>query len=463
MAGRTWIRIGGIAAGALGATTAAVFYLAGLPALHVATSYTAKVNGSALFVGRRSPDTVFGQETGFLNFVHTDIQNDGVVTSVFGLAREHAVFRPGIGVTLDHGRVELPHTAPVEPVFPAGWGARPWPLGAATEPLPEDWGIDAAALTAAIDYAFSEPGPEPWRTRAVVVVQHGRLLAERYADGFSVETRLAGWSMTKSIINALTGILVRQGQLDIHAPAPVPEWADAADLRHAITTDQLLRMSSGLAFAEEYFNPFSDATQMLFIQPDAAAVAAAQPLAHEPDKVWSYSSGTTNILSRIVRQTVGDADYWDFPRRELFEKIGMYSALIEPDPSGTLVGSSFGWATARDWARFGQLFLQDGVWEGERILPEAWVAYSTTPTPPAPKGGYGAQWWLNAGTPEHPEDRPMPTLPPDLYFASGFEGQRVYVAPSHDAVIVRLGLTQGEELFDFEGFARRVLSSLAEV
>jgi hypothetical protein len=178
--------------------------------------------------------------------------------------------------------------------------------------------------------------------------------------------------MTKSVTNALVGILVGQGKLSVDEPAPVPEWSGPDDPRGAITLDQMLRMSSGLEFGEIYEDPRSDVCLMLFSVRDAAAYAADKPLETGPGGKWYYSSGTTNIISRIVRDSVGgtQADYFAFPRRALFDRIGMRSAIIEPDPSGTFVGSSYMYATARDWARFGLLYLQDGVWEGERILPE---------------------------------------------------------------------------------------------
>ena len=194
---------------------------------------------------------------------------------------------------------------------------------------------------------------------------------------------MLGWSMTKSVTNALIGILVKQGKLSLDQLAPVPEWSDPADPRHAITLDQLMRMSSGLEFSEDYADLTTGVTQMLYNTDDMGAYAAAAPLEAEPDGVWNYSSGTANIVSRIVRDTVGgsDEEYLTFPRRALFDPIGMTSAVMEPDASDTFVGSSYMYATARDWARFGLLFLQDGMWEGERILPEGWVDYSITPTP----------------------------------------------------------------------------------
>ena len=266
---------------------------------------------------------------------------------------------------------------------------------------------------------------------------------------------------SKSVTSALVGVLVKAGKLELHGPAPVVEWQKPGDPRQAITLDMLLRMSSGLAFNEGYGDPFADVLHMLYRSEDFGGYAAQCDLAHTPDSHWSYSSGTSNLVSRIVREAVGgtQADYFNFPRTVLFGPLGMGSAVMEPDASGTFVGSSYTYATARDWARFGLLYLKDGVWQGERILPEGWVKYSATPTPTAPKGNYGAHWWLNAGTSAEPESRPMPTLPADLYFASGHEGQFVIVVPSRDVVIVRMGLTTVGK-FPLEEFVRRVLDAV---
>ncbi len=315
--------------------------------------------------------------------------------------------------------------------------------------------MNAKALDAAMTYAFTEPdsysppspngapgGKDVRDTRGVVIIYDGHLLAERYAAPFTATTPQIGYSMTKSIINTLTGILVREGKLSIAEHPPVPEWPKG-DPRTAITLDNMLQMSTGLEFHEAYSDKLNDDMLMLYGLPDAAHYAAVKPLIDPPGTVWQYSSGTTNIISRIDRQAVGGTltDYFDFPRKELFDKIGAYSAVLEPDASGTFVGSTFLYATARDWARLGLLYLDDGVWNGERILPEGWVKYTATPTALAPDGRYGAQFWLNAGDPADPSKRSWPHMPTDAYGMIGYIGQAVMVIPSRHAVIVRLGNT----------------------
>jgi CubicO group peptidase (beta-lactamase class C family) len=336
----------------------------------------------------------------------------------------------------------------------------PWPGGDRVDPPA---GVDTTVLEAALDAAFAEPYPDRTRqTRAVVVVHRGRIVAERYAPGISKDTELVGWSMTKSVTNALVGIVVGRGALDLETPAPVPEWSSPDDPRHAITLDQLLRMSSGLEFIEIYDGkPDSDDALMNYTMADTGAFAASKPLQVPPDTRWEYSSGTTNIIGRIVRGAVDAGEYWTFPRRALFDRVGMASAVLEPDASGTFVGSSYMYATARDWARFGLLYLRDGVWDSERILPEGWVEYSTTPTPGAVSGeAYGAQFWLNTESPPGSGVRWLPFLPEDAYACRGYAGQFVIVIPSRDLVVVRLGHSRNADIPSLVAFTERVLEAL---
>ncbi|HUT55195.1 MAG TPA: serine hydrolase [bacterium] len=438
----------------------------------VGTGYTAKVMCSSVFVSGRDPREIekvdLSPTSGYPISVRLDRQKKQVTASILGLFSKRAVYREGLGCTVvvDVSDEELKAQAAAAPVAPPGLSRDlPWPRGGKvdTQNLPS--GADRKKLDQALDFAFTDPAPgRPVGTRAVVVVYQGRIIAERYAPGFSSDTPLLGWSMTKSVTNALVGILVRQGRLDIHEPAPVPQWKGPDDPRAQITVDQLLRMESGLKFVEEYEkNIASDVNVMLFNHGDMAAFAADMPLSAEPDSVWSYSSGTSMILARMVRQAVGGTgeDYLAFPRRELFDKLGMSSAVLEPDASGTFAGASYLYASARDWARFGLLFLRDGVWNGERILPQGWVAYSSTPTPAAPHGGYGAQFWLNAGSPGNQEDRWLPKLPVDLYSARGHDGQYVTIIPSHDLVVVRLGFTPNHlQAWDHQKFLSLIIEAL---
>ena len=437
----------------------------GYGAMSIISAYGAKNLCSCVFVAGRDPEQVIREELGTtlssLGSYTINRSDSSAAGSVFGLARHKAIFRKGLGCTLVNGLSEQAiRSQPFigATVLPES-DTIPWPKGdLLTDRIPSN--IDTATLNAAIEKAFREEDPKFMkRTRAVVVVYKDTIIAERYANGFSRQTPLMGWSMTKSLTNALVGLLTGDQKLNLNAAAAVPGWHEKKDdPRSAITLNHLMHASSGLDWDEFYGGP-SDATRMLFLDADAGAFAAKNNAETKPDAVFEYSSGTTNIISRIVRKTIGDRDYHQFPYRRLFRKIGMNGMVIEPDPSGTFVGSSYSYAPARDWARFGLLYLHDGVWLGERILPEGWVTYTSTPAPAALRGEYGAQWWLNAGEPGNPSNRTYPDVPTDSFQCEGFEGQYVFVIPSKNLVVVRLGLTQGGD-FDMNGLVSGIIRSI---
>ncbi|MBI5586443.1 MAG: serine hydrolase [Deltaproteobacteria bacterium] len=443
-------------------------------AIPIGTGYTAKYICSAVFLSGRNPNRIFNDDilpvektlTRLID-VDVDYQRKTVTTRALFFFESQAVYREGLGCTLLAAADDKALTPPSPPPPPRVSlpADRPWPSGGVGPRHSVLPGFRRQKLEQALDRHFSETGPEKKKaTRAVLVVQDGNLVAERYAPGFRADMPLLGWSMAKSVTNALIGILVQQGKLRIHDPAPVPEWSGPQDPRRRITIDQLLRMSSGLKFDETY-KPLHGVTRMLYRSADFATFAAAQPPETEPDRKWYYSSGTANILARVVRRTAESSGESPliFMRRHLFDKIGMTSAVFETDPSGTFVGSSYLFATPRDWARFGLLYLRDGMWNGERLLPEGWVRYSTTPTPPAPKGKYGAHFWLNAGSPGNPGDRPWPRVPADAFLADGYQGQRVVIIPSRKLVVVRFGLTPNPQNMEFESFLVDVLEALPKI
>jgi CubicO group peptidase (beta-lactamase class C family) len=307
--------------------------------------------------------------------------------------------------------------------------------------------VDAAKLEAGVKAVFAEPDPaHPRRTRALVVVHGGRIIAERYAPGVDAAMPLLGWSMAKMATNALTGILVQDGTVKLSDKALLPQWRGDDDPRRKITLDQLLRMTSGLSFDEDYADHSSDIIQMLFVQGNKAGFAASKPLANPPDTNWHYSGGNSNIIALVLRQHFHkENDYLRLPQQHLFEPLGMRSAVLEPDSAGTFVGSSFMYASARDWARLGLLFLRDGIWDGRRLLPEGWVAYTRTPTQVAPNGRYGAHVWLKL--PSSPQ-LGEPPMPEDAYYMLGYDQKIVAIVPSRDLVIVRLGLTRDAKAWD---------------
>jgi len=440
--------------------------------LRIGVGWKAQILCSGVFVSGREAAPVLKEDVAvhpILKFIRTkvDYEKKEVRASFLGLIKNRSIYRPPLGSILLSGAseesvrawtVEIPEPQPANPEVV------PWPIGdlILDNNLPPD--VDGGLLEKAVDGAFAEPNPEnPRRTRAVLIIRDGRLIAERYAPGITSAMPLIGWSMTKSVTSSLVGILVGEGKLSLQAPAPVPEWQKPDDPRRNITLEQLLWMSSGLGFSETYAEkPVSDVQLMLFTKPDMAAYAVQAPLEAEPGTKWHYSTGTTNIVAGIICRTIGDQrEYFAFPRRALFNRIGMRSAVFETDATGMYNCGSSLFASGRDWARLGLLYLNDGVWEGERIFPEGWVAYSTTPAPTAEKGDYGAQIWLNKGPQGKQEERPFPKLPQDLFYFEGYQGQFVGIIPSRRLVVVRLGMmTKGE--WAFGEFLENILKAIKE-
>ena len=438
----------------------------------IGTGFVAKYICSSTFISNRDPAIVFQEDVVPVNPLAKivnytiDRAQKSVTANSFGLFGLTAIYRDGCGCSLVIGTTaeEMARQKLVPPDFKKSRHRAdlPWPAGGLGPVDPSGLGVDRQKLEAALDAAFAEPGPEkPRKTRAVVVIYDGQLIGERYAPGFDKDMPLLGWSMSKTVTNALVGILVRQNQLNVMQPAPVAAWQKDDDDRQKITLDQLLRMSSGLKF-EEVYAPLYDATYMLYGSYDFGAYAAARPLETEPDAKWYYSSGTANIVAGIVRRAAEKnyEYYYRFIYEELFNKLGMFSAVLEPDSSGTFVGSSYTFATPRDWARFGLLYLQDGIWQGERIFPDGWVQYTTTPTPKATRGEYGAHIWLNAGSANNPADRRWPGAPRDAFAALGFQEQKVIVIPSKKLVLVRFGATADRKTWSTDEFIKNILACL---
>jgi CubicO group peptidase (beta-lactamase class C family) len=444
-----WLTVGvlvlALAAGVFGARVASIL-----------AAYKAKMLCSEVFLAGRDANLVQHElevdDLAPLRYIADAVDRDEQrVTSRFaGIVAQRAAYHGHRGCAVSFGPVNAGDHSEHLTAF----------RGAEFTSSPDARLRDDARLRAVLDRAFAEPNPRrPRRTRAVVVVKNGHIVGERYAPGFTPETPLIGWSMTKTMINALVGILVKQGRVAVERPVPVPEWQDAADPRRAITLDHLLRMSSGLEFDESPWNPVSDVTVMLLGRPDAGLYAARKRLVAPPGTVWRYSSGTTNIISRAIRSVINDdAAYADFPRRALFDRLQMSGAVIETDASGSFVGSSFGYATAREWARLGMLYVNDGVWKEERILPEGWVAYTRSPAPADPIKRYGAHVWLKVAD-EYSGDA---VLPADAFHATGHAGQFVTMIPSANLVVVRLGLTRYPNAWDHTTFVRDVLAALDE-
>ena len=353
------------------------------------------------------------------------IGDDQFRASLLGVLNQQvAWYTPGYGCTLADDRPDLPDPTPV--------GKDGNPFRGAEKPDPPKR-VEAAVADAFGD-GLSDAEKDRLGTRAVVVVRHGRLVAERYAPGFGRRVPQLGWSMSKSVTDLLVGRLVKQGKISLGDDHLRPEWE--GDERAGITIENLLRMTSGLEWDETY-SLGTPITQMLYDEPDMAGYVASQPVAHQPGTYQQYSSGSITLLCGILGDRTPNVA--DLPRRKLFAPLGLSSAVLEPDAVGTPVCSSYMWATPLDWATVGQFALQDGRWHGKRLLPKGWMRRSTTAVDvETEEEGYGAGWWVN----RKPDGSLVePSLPDDAYFAEGHDGQWVVVVPSEDLVVVRLGFS----------------------
>ena len=433
----------------------------------VVTGFVANILCSSTFVSGLDPDRVLAETTaampgaGLIAWAlrsNVDRMHKDVTVTLLGLGRSHAVYRQGFGCYLNHGSavadVSLPPAEAKPPEMLLLAIAGPSQVAPATP-----------QLDAALDRAFAEPDAPPFRrTKAVVVVKDDHIVAERYASGYGIETPILGFSATKSVISALTGILVRKGALALDRPAPVVAWQNPGDPRHAITVDHLLRHTAGLAIGSSLEASLGAALEpvnrMKFMESDMAGYAESIESATPPGSAWNYNDGNYVILSHLIRDAVGGhaADVLRFARQELFEPLGMRNVILEFDASGNPEGSSQMLATARDWARFGMLYLNDGVVGGKRILPERWVQYSAWPTPNA-WVGYGAGFWTNQGDSFGTNYRVSHGWPREAFFATGTIGQEVIVIPSERLVIVRFGLSPNWP--DVDGVSRLVSDVIA--
>ena len=450
---KVWLWTAAIATGATVAVVAPRAYRVAL----VGSGFSAEILCGGVFISGRDEAAVRSEDLSGPGYalLHLfrktiDEKEKRVTASLFGLAKQTAIFRDGLGCTLIDGREEQAlhrEAAGLLQPLPGADPAAPWPRGEQVDLTSVGQGVDATKLDAAVEAAFAEPDPARHRnTRALVVVHGGRIVVERYAPGFDAKMPLLGWSMTKAALNALVGLRVKDGKLDLADKALLPQWRGDGDKRRDISLDNLLRMSSGLAFDESYDDPLADVTQMLFVAGDQARFAATKELDHPPGTYWHYSGGTSAIIAHILRATFAtEGDYLRYPRERLFGPLGMKSAILAPDASGTFAASSFLYATARDFARLGLLFLQDGMWEGKALLPDDWVVYSRGPARTLPDGSYGAHLWLRL--PES-EGLGVPPMPEDAYYFLGYDEQIVAIVPSRDLVIVRLGLTQYQGAWD---------------
>ncbi|WP_420571533.1 serine hydrolase domain-containing protein [Kordia sp.] len=421
--------------------------------LNIISGYSAKNMNSSVFVAGRTAEFTDNTDN---NFGPVNIADDVVdekkktaSATVFGLMERTAVYRKGLGSVLiddDYDitkETPIPHRSNIARMLP-------YPYGNMSQKDTVFSNVDYAKVKSAVNYAFETvDGEDVKKTRAVLVLYKDQIIAEQYAEGFNKDSRILGWSMTKSLVSTMYGVLQYQGKINIWDKAPVDSWKN--DERAEITIHNLLQMNSGLEWEEDY-SKISDVTKMLFLAKDMTKPQAEKPLVGKPNETWYYSSGTSNLLSGILRKQFNKhQEYLDFPYRDFIDKIGMHSMLIEADMVGNYVGSSYSWATPRDWAKFGLLYLHRGNWNGTQIFDDSWVDYVTKPTPTS-NGRYGGHFWLNAGG-FHPD------VPKDMYSANGYQGQRVYIIPSKDLVVVRFGLAAGDAV-DFNKFLSEISGAI---
>jgi CubicO group peptidase (beta-lactamase class C family) len=420
--------------------------------LRIGSNYTAKIVCSNVFLAGRDPDEVLRDDVqapgiSILRYMKVSVDREAHVVRAgfFGFIGDGvAVARPGVGCTVvpdgnvNFAKAVAPSSSAATPKAEgpsqSAQPAQAWPEG---ETATENTQIEKIIA----DDKLAGPG-----MRAVVVIDHGHLVAERYGAGFSPKTPLLGWSMSKTVMAGVIGMLVKDGKLTLDQTGFWP----VGDPRATIRIADLLAMSSGLHFNESY-GAVSDVTSMLYLQSDMAAFAHDQPLEHPVGEAWSYSSGTAVLLSRIMQDAAGPNSA-DFISQRLFQPLGMNSATMEADEHGTLVGSSYMYANAHDWARYGQFLLQGGVWKDQRMLPEGYVAMMATPVK-ASGGEYGmGQTWLFTAN-------EAVGIPPDTFYLSGHDGQTVAVIRSRQLVIVRMGLTPNTTGYSPQPLLKAILSA----
>ncbi|MES2812991.1 MAG: serine hydrolase [Bacteroidota bacterium] len=422
------------------------------PKLDLISGFSSKSVASAHFLDNRSLGVIEkgDNDINLIDLAKNEINEKEkfAEASVYGLKTRRAIYREGLGAVLVNEDYDASKPYDVPKRNFSINKTIPFPYGDGEAEKPTFTNVDYKRIDAALNQAF-EPNAEGKKTtRAVVVVYKDKIVGEKYASGFNKDSRLLGWSMTKSITSTLFGILQKQGKLNVTQPAPIKEWQ--TDERKNITIHNLLQMNSGLEWDENY-DKISDVTKMLFQESNMTQSQINKPLVGKPNATWNYSSGTTNLLSGIIRkQFKTHQEYLDFWYSALIDKIGMHSMLVEADLEGNYIGSSYAWATARDWSKFGLLYLHKGNWNGEQLFEESWSKYVATPTPTSDKQ-YGAQFWLNAGG-------VLPDAPTNIYYADGFQGQRVFVMPSHEMVIVRLGTGH----IDLNALVKEVLGSVKQ-
>ena len=429
------------------------------PRLPIITAFAAKGMCSSVFLANKSPERVEAEDLSFFPISLAksiiDYKEKSVTSTVFGLAKRKAVFREGLGAvlvldtleeTIKHSGISLPDPGYSQDTIM-------WPKGdLLTDKMIA--GIDYERLNEWVDSCFDKPESKPFKkTLGIAVVYDNHLIAEKYLDGYNYKTMFHGWSMTKSIAGTYAGILYDEGKLTIDEPAGFVEWQN--DDRKNITVKNIIQTSSGLEWVEDYFT-ISDVTVMLMEKEDMLSSVLDNKLIYTPGEHWTYSGGDVNLLSGVIRTRINDDEnYHTFIYTKLLYPIGMLNTKVETDADGLFVASSYAYGTTRDWARFGMLFLNDGIFAGDTIISKEWVNFMKTPASASNANGkYAGTFWLKEDKPE----RTLIDVPDDVFFADGFLGQRVYIVPSKKLVVVRMGYSLNN--FDLNDFLKEIIKTL---
>lgn len=433
---------------------------------YVASGYKAKTICSALFVGKRSEKSVIREEfqgvDPQLNKIEwsVDYRNKCVTTQVMPLRKIYrtACFKENYGCTLvDYGMKDnrpasalvdkCPDSGKKDWLESTGWDKGPGPTDEPT--------FDSDALDSVTNKILNKADIN---TRGLVVVHKDKIISEKYAPTFTKDSKMLGWSMAKSVTGLMAGVLNQQGKLSLEDSNLFQAWQK--DKRSQIKVKDLMTMTSGLQFNEDYDNLFADSQQMLFTEPHMGAFSLNKPRIAEPGKRWEYSSGTSNILQSVIRnQFPTQEEYLKFPHKELFCKIGIKNAVFETDAAGNYVGSSSLHVTARDWARLGLLMLHNGKWGDEQLISKNWIDFMKQAAPNAPNGKYGGQVWTNHGD-ANGNNKPWPKLPSDTFVMIGYDGQSVIIVPSKDLVITRFGHTKPETKWNINDATDEIIGTL---
>ncbi len=431
----------------------AYFLFTTYPKLDLISGFAAKSISSHYFIGDR--------DIGYTEAEDNLIPKMGMASSelldaekiaksnVLGFKKRTAFYRDGVGAVLipsGKKKEQVSLAKPNRNMVPTHLA---YPYGDLPQKDTVFQNINYKQLNKVVNNAFIDEEGSKKKTRSALVIYKGQIIKEQYVNGFDEESMILGWSMAKSVTSAVVGVMVKEGKISLHQNNLFEEWKD--DSRKNITLANLLNMNSGLEWEEDY-TKICDVTKMLFLEEDMTRSQLIKPLIGEPNNSWNYSSGTSNLLSGFIRnQFPIHQDYLDYWYEKVIDKIGMYSMLVETDFDGNYVGSSYAWATTRDWAKFGLLYLYNGNWNGEQILDPSWIAFAKKPANNS-DGVYGGHFWLNAGG-------KFPDVPKDMFSCNGFQGQRVWIIPSKDLVVVRTGLHE-YPFFDINQFLSEIISTI---